>query len=47
MIFNALKGGKTSKNSEASYIALWKPHLNEHRDFERLVLFRNKVTQAN
>ena len=29
---------------EASYIALWKPDLNEEKDFERLVLFRNGVT---
>ena len=28
----------------ASYIALWKPDLNEQKDFERLVLFRNCVT---
>ena len=25
---------------EASYIVLWKPNLNEQKDFERLVLFR-------
>ena len=47
MISNASKDAKTSKDSEASYIALWKPHLNEHRDFERLVLFRNEVTLTN
>ena len=35
---------KTRKNLEASYIALWKPDLNELKDFERLVLFRNGVT---
>ena len=29
------------KNLKASYIALWKPDLNEQQDFERLVLFRN------
>ena len=32
------------KNLEASYIVLWKPYLNEQKDFERLVLFRNGVT---
>ena len=35
---------KTRKNIEASYIALKKPDLNEQKDFERLVLFRNDVT---
>ena len=34
----------TRKNLEASYIALWKPVLNEQKDFERLVLFINGVT---
>ena len=38
------KNTKTRKNLEASYIALWKPNLNEQKDFERLVLFRNGVT---
>ena len=39
------KYAKTRKNLEASYIAaLWKPNLNEQKDFERLVLFRNGVT---
>ena len=38
------KNAKTRKNLEASYIALWKPNLNEQKDFERLVLFRNGVT---
>ena len=38
------KNAKTRKNLEASYIALWKPDLNEQKDFERLVLFRNGVT---
>ena len=37
----------TRKNLEASYIALWKPNLNEQKDFERLVLFRNGVTERN
>ena len=32
------------KNLEVSYIALWKSTLNEQKDFERLVLFRNDVT---
>ena len=39
------KNAKTKKNLEASYIALWKPNLNEQKDFERLVLFRNGVTE--
>ena len=38
------KNSKTRKNLEASYIACWKPNLNEQKDFERLVLFRNDVT---
>ena len=47
-IFQMLqKIAKTRKNLEASYIALWKPVLNEQEDFERLVLFRNGVTQSN
>ena len=44
VISNAPKNAKTRKNLEASYIALWKPNLNEQKDFERLVLFRNAVT---
>ena len=32
------------KNLEASFIALLRPNLNEQKDFERLVLFRNDVT---
>ena len=35
------------KKVEASYIALWKPDLNKQKDFERLVLSRNGVTQSN
>ena len=38
------KNGKTMESLELSYIALWKPDLNEQKDFERLVLFRNDVT---
>ena len=30
------KNAKTRKNLNASYIALWKPDLNEQKDFERL-----------
>ena len=44
VISNAPKNAKTRKNLEASYIALWKPNLNEQKDFEGLVLFRNAVT---
>ena len=47
VILNAPKNVKTRKNLEASYIALWKPNLNEKKDFERLVLFRNGVTYSN
>ena len=41
VISNAPKNGKTRKNLAASCIVLWKPDLNEQKDFERLVLFRN------
>ena len=44
VISNAPKNVKTRKNLEALYIALWKLNLNEQKDFERLVLFRNGVT---
>ena len=44
VISNAPKNAKTRKNLEALYIALLKPDLNEQKDFERLVLFRNGVT---
>ena len=44
VISNAPKNAKTRKDLEASYIALLKPNLNEQKDFERLVLFRNGVT---
>ena len=43
VISNAPKIAKTRKNLKASYIAFWKPDLNEQKDFERLVLFRNGV----
>ena len=43
-ISNAPKNTTTRKNLEASYIALWRPDLNEQKDFERLVLFGNGVT---
>ena len=46
VISNAPKNTKTRKNLEASYIALWKPDLNEQKDFERLVLFRNGVNRG-
>ena len=42
-----LKNATTRKNLEASFIALWKLDLNEQKDFERQVLFRNCVTQRN
>ena len=47
VISNAPENGKARKNLEASYIALWKPDFNEQKDFERLVLFGNGVTQSN
>ena len=30
-----------------THIALWKPDLNEQKDFERQVLFRNGVTVSS
>ena len=48
VISNAPKNAKTRKNlKESSYIALWKNDINEQKDFERLVLFRNCVTYSN
>ena len=44
VISNVLKSTKTRKSFEALYIAHWKPDLNEQKDFEGLVLFRNGVT---
>ena len=44
VISNVPKNAKTRKNLEASYITLWKPDLNEQKDFERLILFRNGIT---
>ena len=41
VILNAPKNTKTRKNLEALYFTLWKPDLNEQKDFERLVLFRS------
>ena len=38
------KNAKNRKKLEASYIALWKPDLNEQKYFERLVSFRNGAT---
>ena len=37
------KIAKTRKNLEFPYISLWKPDLDEQKDFGRLVLFRNGV----
>ena len=47
VISNAPKNAKTRINLEALYIALWKPDLDEQKDFEKLVLFRNDVTYSN
>ena len=41
----APKNKVVRKNLEALYIALLKPTLNAQKDFERLVLFRNGITQ--
>ena len=43
VISNAPKNAKNRKNLEASNISLWKPDLNEQKNFERHVLFRNGV----
>ena len=42
IISNAPKNTKTRKNLEASYIALWKPDLDEQKDFERLEMVSHK-----
>ena len=47
VISNAPKNANTRKNLKALYIAPWKPDLNKQKDFERLVLFKNGVTQSN
>ena len=44
VISNTSKNAKTRKNLEGSYIALWKPDLNEQNNFERIVLSRDSVT---
>ena len=43
IIPNAPRTVKNRKNSAVSYIALWKPDLNEQKDLERLALFRNRA----
>ena len=47
IILNASRNAKIRKQLEALYIELWKPDLNKEKDFERLVLFKNGVTQSN
>ena len=37
VISSAPKNAKTRKKLEASYIALWKPDLNEQKDFESFI----------
>ena len=45
LLFQMLhKNAKTKKNLELSYIVLWKPDLNEQKNSERLVLYRNDAT---
>lgn len=39
----ALKNAKVKKNIKTLHISLWKPDLNEQKDFDRLGLFRNGV----
>ena len=46
VISNASENAKTRKNLKTSYIALWKSHRNEQKDFERLVSFRNVPHRA-
>ena len=41
--FKCSKSVKIRKNLEASYITLWKSDLNEQKNFERLVLFKNRA----
>ena len=43
IISNLLKNAQTRQNL-ISYISLWKADVNEQKNFERLVLFRNDVT---
>ena len=44
ILSKAPKNTRTRKNLEASFIALFKPDLNDQSDFDILVLFRNGVT---
>ena len=44
IISNGPKNITTRKNLESSYIVTWKPDLNEKKDFQRLILFKNRVT---
>ena len=44
ILCNASSSAGLRKNLEASFIALLRPTLNEQKDFERLILFRNGVT---
>ena len=44
ILCNASSNVGLRKNLEASYIALLRPRLNEQKDFERLILFRNGIT---
>ena len=41
--FKCSKSVKIRQNIEASYITLWKSDLIEQKNFERLVLFRNRA----
>ena len=44
ILCHASKKTDIHKNLEAIFIALLKPSLNEQKNFERLILFRNGIT---
>ena len=44
ILCHASKKTDIGKNLEAMFIALLKPSLNEQKNFERLILFRNGIT---
>ena len=44
ILCHASKKTDIRKNLEAIFIALLKPSLNEQKNFERLILFRNGIT---
>ena len=44
IIWHTSKKTDICKNLEAIFIALLKPSLNEQKNFEQLILFRNSIT---